>query len=168
MNLIEKIEKAFSHRKSPRDVVEEGHPQTDIYESASHFSGLSWRDITCDLLDQHHDAIFGFNPDAFCYYLPGIYIAGIKENRGDLLIYSTLVNMLDRSNTPNSWDDFFIERWAALTDKECQASQEWLVWLSAIESIFYYGNELSRAFDTLEIICTKQRAVPLAKGSEKN
>lgn len=61
--------------------------------------------------------IFWLAPEAFCYYLPGIFSAGIKENKPWLVVNQSLVDMLDRSPDPDAWDDFFL-RSVASTPRE--------------------------------------------------
>jgi hypothetical protein len=86
VSLLTFIEKAFSEREAPQSVVREGHPNTDEYTDALMFQGKIWKDLTCADLDQYYAATSGFSPDAFCYFLPGIYSAGIREDRPDLLV----------------------------------------------------------------------------------
>jgi hypothetical protein len=130
MKLLEFIADAFANRPVPHSVVTEDHPPSEIYDDALAFQGKHWQDITCSDLTRYTDAPFGFTPEAFCYFLPGIYSAGIRENQPDLLVNSSLIMCLDRSNTPSSWDDFFIVRWPTLNTKECEATQRWLLWLA--------------------------------------
>ena len=70
------------------------------------FWGKPWSHVTGLQLEKHFEAIFWFTPEAFCYYLPGILSAGIQENKPGLIVNQSLVNMLDRSPDPTSWDDF--------------------------------------------------------------
>lgn len=162
MNLLELIEEAFSSRERPKDVTRKGAPRTEEYLDAMSFYGKDWHEISCKDLEDHQDAIFGFSGDAFLYYLPGIYAAGVRENRYNLLIYDSLVYMLDRGNIPNSWDIFFLNRWAKLTKRECEVSQEWLLWLTNFDDISLHPGQISRAYDTLTIISNKNEATPLA------
>src|ERR1700722_5824891 len=103
------IENAFAARARPDVVRDMSFASDDIYGDADAFAGMDWRNITCAMLDKHYDAIHGFSPLAFCYYLPGIYTAGIRESRPDLLVNQGLIITLDRGNTPASWDDLFRE-----------------------------------------------------------
>jgi hypothetical protein len=163
MSLTSRIKEAFSKRDKPVNVIPPDAPPTDEYQDALHFYGLDRYAITCQELDDYPSAVSAFTSEAFLYYLPGIYVAGMNENRADMQIYSTLVYGLDRSNMPSSWDDHFLKRWARLTPDECRASQDWLLWLRKFDGLFPYGNELSRAFDTLTVISNSSHAYPLAR-----
>jgi hypothetical protein len=122
------------------------------------FWGKPWWQITGLQLEKHFDAIFWFTPEAFCYYLPGIFSAGIKEDRPWLIVNHSLVNMLDRSPDPTSWDEFFSIRWSKLTKSECEATQAWILWLSSCEESSYSEIALTRAFDTLELLKARKPA----------
>ena len=110
----------------------------------------------------HADAVFGFTAEAFCYFFPGIFIAGISESRPDLLINASLIQMLDRSNVRSSWDEFFAARWATLTPPECEAAQQWILWLADALPPGTFEGVLTRALQTLDIIKRQGAAVPFA------
>ena len=162
MNLLALIEEAFAFRQAPLVVVKDHHPPTDEYEDAKAFQGKQWQEITCADLDQHFAAVHGFSPAAFCYFLPGIFSAGIREGRPDLLVNDSLVTTLDRGNAPSSWDDFFKARWPMLSSKECEATQNWLLWLAEADPPVISDASLSRAYDTLAVLANKDQATPLA------
>jgi hypothetical protein len=167
MNILQKIDLAFINRKKPAMVVLPESPATDVYSDAFFFQEKNSEEIDCDFLEKHCDAIFGMSPEAFLYFLPGIFKAIVKEERPEIRVCASLIDMLDRSNLPSSWDNFFVKRWAALTPEECDASQEWILWMTNFENLFVFGNELSRAYDTLSVISAQQAATPIAKGSIK-
>lgn len=168
MNVIELIETAFAGRSKPAAVVAPGHPQTDEYQDALAFDGLAWQDLRIALLEEHSDAVFGFSPDAFCYFLPGIFCAGMRESRPDLLVNHSLIMGLDRAGAPSSWDNFFRSRWPQLTPAECHAAQQWVLWLSDSVPPAIAPASLTRAFDTLELLATQGRATPLASHKKKS
>jgi hypothetical protein len=74
---------------------------------------------------------------------------------------------LDRSNTPSSWDDFFLERWPTLTPEECEATQRWLLWLADFDPPPIADASLSRAFDTVNLLASQKGATPLAMWTHK-
>lgn len=162
MMLIAQIENAFALRKLPKRVVDLAAPDTTEYNDARIFEGRTWRDLTCKDLDAHSDAVFGFTPEAFCYFLPGIFIAGISENRPELLVNASLIQMLDRTNVRSSWDEFFLLRWASLTSIECQAAQQWVLWLVDGPPLGLFEGSLDKALQTLQIIERQDVAVPFA------
>ena len=151
-SLVEQISAAFAHRPKPTGVVEAGQPATEIYDDARYFAEKYWQDVTCQELGQYRDAVFGFSPEAFCYFLPGIYCAGIRENQPTLIVNGSLIGMLDRANQPPAWDEFFLERWCRLSREECEAKQLWISWLSEVAPQPFSDDSLSRAFDTVTLI----------------
>jgi hypothetical protein len=162
MNLLSFIEAAFSDRSAPSHVVNDNAPETDIYDDARTFAGKAWQEVTCDDWSSHPDAVHGFSPEAFCYFLPGIYCAGIRENRPNLLVNDSLVMTLDRANSAGSWDEFFVARWTLLRDVECEATQRWLLWISDFDPSPIADSCLSRAFDTIALLRNRIHATPLA------
>lgn len=159
------IAEAFRHREMPKSVVKDGYPETDEYEDAQKFLGKKWEDLKCNELEEYCAAMAGFTPEAFCYFLPGIFSSEIRENRPNLLINDTIINTLNRSNTPQSWDNFFAARWPNLNAAECEATQMWLLWLSDYGD--YEDIVLSRAFDTLNLLTNQKTAIPLASWEAK-
>lgn len=126
------------------------------------FQTLTWRDVTCEILERHYEATSGFSPNAFCYFLPGIYSAGIREDRPDLLVNRGLINILDRGNAPGSWDDFSAHRWPRLTSRECIATQQWILRLSRFDPPEIPDDVLSRAYDTIDLLANQSAATPIA------
>lgn len=151
MKLLAQLAAAFDNRSAPEDVVSPDHPDTYEYQEALHFEAVDWRNTTCDEWQEYADSIYAFLPEAFCYFLPGILSAEIKEGRPDLLLTSALLNMLDRSPNKDTWDTFFIERWLLLAEEECQAVQQWIIWL-ADQKIGLDDDALMRAYETLEML----------------
>jgi hypothetical protein len=161
------IEQAFAARARPEQVRDMTRPADEMYGDADAFAGMDWRDVTCALLDKHFDAVHGFSPAAFCYYLPGIYSAGIREGRPDLLVNHSLITQLDRGNAPASWDDFFRERWPRLTPQECEATQRWILWLEEFDPPPIADASLSRAYDTVDLLAHQAGATPIAAWPRK-
>jgi len=128
--LIRLITEAFSRRARPVLVVPEDHPPTDIYEDALFFRSMTSGELTCKDIATHSAATSGFSPEAFCYFLPGILVATIREDRPDLIGADGIIYQLDRSNMTSSWDDFFSKRWPMLSREECRAVQHWVLWLT--------------------------------------
>lgn len=162
MSLTAGIAEAFGHRTLPSQVVDEGSPSTQEYEEARHFEGKRWEEIATSEWDSYSDAVFGFSPDAFLYFLPSILSSSVSSNRPDLQAIVSIVGMLDRGNGPSSWEGFFAKRWPLLNARECRAVQEWLLWLTETDGHSIDGGSLSRAFDTLELLALSQTAIPIA------
>jgi len=152
INMLELIREVFANRPMPDVLVSSKQLSEDERKEVMSFQGKHWSAVTCEQLELCHEVVFWFSAKAFCYYLPGILSAGIKENRPDLLVYHSIIEMLDRSLDPTHWDDFFLERWPLLTPKECEAVQEWVLWLASLDSTAYYDNTFSRALETLDLL----------------
>jgi hypothetical protein len=167
MTLLSFIEEAFSMRAQPERVVEGDLAPTELYTDAIAFEGMDWRHLTCEMLDRYHDAVFGFSPAAFCYFLPGIFSAGIRERRPDLLVNHSLIRSLDRGNPPASWDDFFRARWPTLSSMECEAAQKWILWIEEFDPLPIEDVSLSRAYDTLDLLANQGASIPIAGRSPK-
>lgn len=161
------IEKAFAARARPEQVRDMTRPLDEIYGDADAFAGMDWREVTCAMLEKHFEAISGFSPAAFCYFLPGIYSAEIREGRPGLLVNDGLINTLDRGNAPASWDDFFRERWPKLTPMECEATQRWILWLTEFDPPPIADASLSRAYDTMDLLAHQAGATPIAAWPRK-
>ena len=168
VSILDFIEDSFRHRSRPERVVSGDYSSTELHTDALVFSGMDWRELSCAALQRHADAVFGFSPEAFCYYLPGIFSAGIRENRPDLLVNGSLIMTLDRGNAPESWDDFFRARWPTLTSAECEATQKWILWLEEFEPPPIEDASLSRAFDTMDLLAHQSAAIPIAGRSRKS
>jgi hypothetical protein len=161
------IDEAFSARKRPEHVRDTTRPPDDIYADADAFAGMDWRDVTCAVLDKHYDAIYGFTPTAFCYFLPGIFSAGIRQSRPEMLVNQGLIMTLDRGNAPASWDEFFSARWPKLSPQECEATQRWILWLDEFDPPPIADAALSRAYDTMGLLAHQTGATPIAAWSRK-
>lgn len=118
------------------------------------FDGMHWRDITFAHIEQYPDAVFLFSPEAFCSYLPGILLAGLKENRWDSNAYDALIGMLDRSPEPAYWDDFFLPRWRQFSDPEIEAVKSWIRWLESVQPDAFLPNSFEWLRDTLTLLQT--------------
>jgi hypothetical protein len=150
VELLRKIERAFSWRRCPLLLADEtAQLSTDEREEVEEFFGLSPMSLTGDLLEENFEAIFWFSPTAFQYFLPGIYCAGIREARPELIVNQTILNMLSASvPTEGDFDPFFKARWVGLRAEEYEASQEWMLWLSQTED----PGLCARAFANLEYL----------------
>ncbi len=158
MNILNDLEKAFCERQKPRQLVPSDHSPTDIYEDALHFQNVLWSSLTGDVLERFSDAFSGFNPLAFCYFLPGALCASIRENQPGLIVIHALIGMLDRSPDISLWDTFFLERWTLLSKTECQAVQEWVLWLANLENTPFTQDALTRAYETLGLLSSENEA----------
>jgi hypothetical protein len=152
MNILKTFEDAFRNRTRPGILTVSEQLDPTEYAEVMALSRKHWSEIDCALLEKNFEVTNWLSPKAFCYYLPGICSAGVKENRPNLLIYNSIVSMLDRSPDPQNWDRFFVERWPLLNKDECEAMQQWVLWLSSEGGQYFYDNTLSRALETLELL----------------
>ena len=157
--LSKTIRQAFAHRARPTILSTSSQlSQTELMDLIA-FSGFEWDKVDADMWEKYFDMISLFSPEAFCYYLPGVCTASLREKRPDLIVASAVIGMLDRTPTPEWWDDFFVERWPRLTAPECQAIQQWVWWLTALPGNSHSEESLMRALHTLELLAN-QKALP--------
>jgi len=152
MELTAKIEEAFQDRKMPVMFLVPEQLAKHETDDVMVFLGKHWSSLTTDELEKYFEAIYWFTPEAFCYYLPGIYTASIKENEPDLMVNQSIVGMLDRSPDRELWDDFFLTRWPLLNKKELDVTEEWLLWLSSHEGSSTDEVSIIRALDTISLL----------------
>lgn len=153
MDLTEKIESAFSHREKPTVLSTSTSLAPDETEELDRFADKLWSDITCIDVQNIGDAIYHFSGEAFCYFLPGFLLAGIRTDDPESLAFNYIIYSLDRSPVVEYWDAQFLSRWPLLTTDEISAVQEWLLWLvEALDDPDPTGNAFDRCFDTLELL----------------
>jgi hypothetical protein len=156
---LELIALAFADRAPPSVMTDSKQLSDCEYEEVMSFEGRRWQDISFEQVQRSADAVFWFAPQAFCYYLPGIMAAGLKENRWESNAYDSLIGMLDRSPEPNFWDDFFLPRWTLLTLAEIEAVAAWAKWLEMVLPDAFYGNTYERVQETLRLLKERQSSV---------
>ena len=149
------IEQAFAWRYPPQCYYIES-PQLVDEEKAEIlvYQGKDWRSFTCTQLHEYNDFLFHVTPDAYCYCLPGIMSATIRENQHDLLIVDAIIGCLDRPPNPDNWDDFFLSRWTRFTLEEYDAIEQWLWWLYKQNpgGWLFNGDEVFQSIDTLNLL----------------
>ncbi len=154
--LAETIRQVFAYREPPTILSTSSQlSQTESLNLAI-FAGFEWDKVDGDMWEKYFDLISLLSPEAFCYYLPGICNASLREHRPDLIVVSAVIGMLDRSPSPEWWDDFFLQRWPQLTAQECRAIQEWVWWLTSLPGTSYEEESLMRALHTLELLITQK------------
>ena len=143
---------AFAGRELPRLVTTSRQLSDREYDEVMSFEGMRWNEIGFEQVERCADAVFWFSPEAFCYYLPGLLAAGLKEDRRDSNAYDALCGMLDGSPDPACWDDFFRPRWTMLSREELEAVRWWVRWLEALEPDAFPANTYDRIHDTLTLL----------------
>ena len=149
---LDLINSAFANRAPPLVLTDSMQLSDCEYAEVMSFQGLSRQDVTFSQVERCSDAVFWFSPEAFCYYLPGILVAGLKETRWDSNAYDSLIGCLDRSPEPDYWDDFFIPRWPLLSAEEIDAVAAWVRWLAIVQPDETHGNIYERVQDTLTLL----------------
>lgn len=152
IKLIKSIKDAFNTRPMPHLFNVPKQLATHEYQDISEIVGKHWSTLEGSFLEKNFESIFWLSPEAFCYYLPGILSASIQEDNPNLIINRSIISMLDRSSDTGLWDDFFTERWLLLSEEECSAVQQWILWLLNHEDSPFDDSSLSRAFDTLSLL----------------
>lgn len=151
MKLHQQIERAFGHRIKPGTVVDVLVPNMPDIEDALWFSGRDWRSISVEDWDQHPDAIYFFNPEAFAYYIPSVLSLTSGGNAGWTMVADSLLISLDRSPGVANWDNFITRNLVGLTIDEYEAIQAWLLSLSDSNRV-WEENGLTRAYETVELL----------------
>jgi len=159
MELTEKIKSAFEHRKKPMALSTSAAAAMCEYTTAeiNNFADKLRYEIDCDVIENSRDGIASFTGEAYCYFLPGILLAGIESGNRDLLAFSSIVYDFDRSPVVEYWDSHFLSRWPLLTTTEISAVQEWLQWYFD-EEFDQWGNTHERCFETLELLKSQKQS----------
>jgi hypothetical protein len=152
---LDLINTAFAHRPPPSVVTDSKQLSDFEYEEVMSFKSMRWQDVTFAQIEQYPDAVFWFTPEAFCYFLPGILAAGLRDNRWDSNAYDSLIGCLDRSPEPEHWDDFFLPRWPLLTPEEIDAVAAWGRWLELVLPDAFHRNTYARVQETLTLLKEK-------------
>jgi hypothetical protein len=161
VKLSEKIERVFSHRPKPAQVrlADEVIQLDDDVEDALWFSGRDWHELTSQNWQEHSDAIFFFDPEAFAYYLPSILLLSVQNPNEPLNAADSLIGDLDRTPDPEEWSEAFVSRFLELNLAELDTLKEWL--LQVCEYVPYRGSGIAasgpgdrvgRADDTVELL----------------
>lgn len=117
MDLSAVLEEAFGHRAMPECVTELLEWDADYFDTIA-FQGKDWRTIGSAFWKEHSDAYSFFTPVAWAYYLPSLLQIPVYQAI-NVRACDTLIGELDRSPTPEYWDDFFLPRLGILNRLEC-------------------------------------------------
>lgn len=149
------IEQAFAWRPPPQYYYTES---SQLFEDEKaevlFYQGQDWRSFTCAHLQKDFDLLSLITPDAYCYCLPGIMSAVIRENQRDLIIVESIIGCLDRPPNPDNWDDFFLSCWTRFTLEEYDAIEQWLWWLykQNPDGWFLENDRICQSIDTLTLL----------------
>ncbi|WP_147455628.1 hypothetical protein [Solilutibacter pythonis] len=164
MNMVDCIKSAFAWRVKPVKAVADNVIESEITLDAMEFEGKFFWEISYKDLEKYHDAIYGFSPEAFQYYLPGIMMAIVDVLNYDSLILSSILDMLDRGGAPSTWEKFFIDRWLGFTQEEYSVILDWLLCISEGCQDPFQEAQMGKAFDTVALLKISECATPIAKG----
>ena len=155
------IEQAFAWRQPPQCYFIES-PQLVDEEKAEilFYQGKDWRSFTCASLHKYYEFLFLITPDAYCYCLPGVMSAVLRENQPGLLIVDFIIYELDRPPNPDNWDDLFLSRWTQFTLEEYNAIEQWLWWLykQNPDGWLFNGDEICQSIDTLNLLRARRNS----------
>lgn len=152
MNITSVIEAAFSDRKLANDCAQVGLLPKQERDTLDAFINEAMHELTGAFLARNHDVLYWLCPQSFCFYLPRVLCASVKEDNPNLLTNYLLVGWLDRTPNAKLWDDFFSERWLLLSAEECQAVRAWLLWLLEHTKCGIDELSLERAVDTINLL----------------
>jgi len=160
MNLAEKIERAFSSRPKPTQMIGDKVLQFDSdVGDALWFSGRDWHELTWQNWQEHSAAIYFFDREAFAYYLPSVLLLSSQNPDEALMAADSLIMELDRTPDPEWWTEGLERRFLGLASEELSVLKDWL--LQVCEYIPYKGlgaaasgpgDTLGRAFDTIDLL----------------
>jgi hypothetical protein len=173
VELSEKVERVFSHRQRLAQVrlADEVIQLDDDVEDALWFSGREWHELTWQNWQEHSDAIFFFDPEAFAYYLPSILLLSAQNSNEALNAADSLIGELDRTPAPGEWAESFISRFSELNRAELDLLKEWLLQICEYEPYKRWGiaasgpgDTFGRAFDTVDLLQKEVERRRLASG----
>jgi|SRR5215470_5922983 len=160
MTLNDKVERIFSSRPKPTQVIDDGVLKLDSdVEEALWFFGRDWRELTWQDWQAHSAAIYFFCPEAFAYYLPSVLRLSAQNPSEELMAADSLISQLDCSPEPEGWPEGIASRFLGLNAAELDVLKEWL--LQVCEYVPYRrwgiagsgpGDTFGRAFDTLDLL----------------
>ena len=158
--ILSVIERAFTWRQPPKNYISSFQLDENEIAEVLSYQGKDWRSFTCKQLQEKSD-LFLCSPEAFCYCLPGVMSAVIRENRPDLIMIDAIVNCLDRPPSRTNWDDYFLERWTKFTPEEYDAIEQFLGWLCEHDPNDNPFNDMftvsARCVDTLNLLRERKR-----------
>ena len=156
-NLLYMIEQAFAWRQAPQCYISSSSKlfPNEIEETLS-YQGKDWRSFKRAQLQKNYNVLYYISPEAYCYCLPGVMSAVIRENQADLLMVDSILSCLDRPPRHTGWDDFFLPRWTKFTLEEYDAIEQWLWWLCEHDSNGGHFDDMlttvCRCIDTLNLL----------------
>jgi len=143
---------AFADRPAPASLTDSMQLSDAECQQVMSFDAMTWQDVGFQQVQRCSDAVFWLSPEAFCYFLPGLLTASLREGSLAANAYEALIGMLDRSPEPAFWDDFFAPRWTLLSPLEVEAVAAWVDWFEALEPAAFYQGTFDRARGTLRLL----------------
>jgi hypothetical protein len=173
MTLLDKIRRTFALRPMPDEVVAPSELQqldSDV-EEALWFLGRDWHELTWQDWQEHSNAVFFFDSEAFAYYLPSVLLLSAQNPNEWLMAADVLIGELDRSPDVEGWTEGFASRFLGLHPAELDVLKEWL--LQVCEHVPYKrwgisasgpGDTFGRAYDTVDLLQKEIERRHLASG----
>ena len=146
------INAAFADRMPPAILSDSKQLLEFEYDEVMLFDQMRWQDVEITHVEEAPDAVFWFSPEAFCYYLPGFLVAGLRENNVDSNAFDSIIGCLDRSPEPDNWDDFFRPRFAQFKTAELDGISAWVCWMEMMQPDTFHESTYQRVRDTLELL----------------
>jgi hypothetical protein len=150
MDIEKTLKNAFKLRRCPSNIHSSTYTTADgnlidnvyldeKYYNTYYFKNKDCWSITIEELEKNSDMAFGTNPEAYCYFLPGILSAAYREKYSgcsaiDSIIWHLQFNDL-KSNVKNYAETYYLERWSLLDISELVAVKKWLVWYFSANGI---------------------------------
>jgi hypothetical protein len=118
------ITSAFAQRQRPKTVTTIT-VNSELRDDALHFDGMDWSQVVAEDWRHWSDAISGFTPDAFLYFLPSLLIVSLDKSNLPLVAADVLISLLATSADPEIWHEHFSKRFQKLSLLELKALKDW-------------------------------------------
>lgn len=153
------FENAFDWRKPPSNVLPENitikHAQLDsLYGDAYYFRERHWKLFTLNEINSHSDLLFGSNPYAACYFLPGIFFAVYREKILTSIVIDYALNPLLLGYEKLVLNSYNFERYLLLNQAELSAIKQWINWYYDLQGMQL--DEYVLICDTLDLLISSK------------
>lgn len=125
----------------------------DFEYDGLYFKNKNWQQLVCYDFEEFPNAIYGFTPESYCYYLSGVMNASLSEHKfvsnniAPWVFIESIIYHLEKMLFAWESDKSYLKKFILLTTSECEAVQEWLMWLAKAEND---PNTYMKAYGNLE------------------
>lgn len=149
--LGERIARAFSARRRTPQIENPVSTGANVNDAAK-LEALQDSEIDLIALEKLRDAFFELDPEGFAYFAPKLMQFILKEADLDSLALGNLTYPLDRSPTPEYWDEFILTHWIVMSPEELTVSGEFFSLLAELTSDLSDKSSYLRAANTIHLL----------------